>query len=64
MASHLQKASTSTSLSRTSPGPTPAAFAVTLESLGLFVAILLMTVFASLANREPRWGEAIVLLIA
>lgn len=40
-----------------------AAFALSLESLGLFTATLLMTVLASLANREQRWGETMVFAI-
>jgi hypothetical protein len=40
-----------------------ASFALTLESLGLFAATLVMTVFASLANREVRWAEMIVFAV-
>ena len=39
-------------------------FALTLETLGLFVATLLMTIFASLANNEYRWVEMIIFAIA
>ena len=40
-----------------------AVFALTLEDLGLFVATLLMTVFASLANREYKWVEMLVFAV-
>jgi hypothetical protein len=41
-----------------------AVFALTLETLGLFVATLLMTIFASLANKEaPRWVEMIIFAV-
>jgi hypothetical protein len=40
-----------------------ASFALTLETLGLFAATLVMTVFASLANREYRWVEMIVFAV-
>ena len=40
-----------------------ASFAITLETLGLFVATLVMTVFASLANREVRWVEMLVFAV-
>ncbi len=34
-----------------------ASFALALETLGLFIATLLMTIFASLAYKEHRWVE-------
>jgi hypothetical protein len=37
-----------------------ASFALALEPLGLFVATVLMTIFASLAYREYHWVEMIV----
>jgi hypothetical protein len=37
-----------------------ASFALTLETLGLFIATLLMTIFASLAYKECRWVEMII----
>jgi hypothetical protein len=41
-----------------------AVFALTLETLGLFVATLFMTIFASLANKEaPRWVEMIIFAV-
>jgi putative tricarboxylic transport membrane protein len=40
-----------------------AVFAFTLETLGLFVATLLMTIFASLANKEHRWVEMIIFAV-
>ena len=40
-----------------------AVFALTLETLGLFVATLLMTIFASLANKERRWAEMIIFAV-
>jgi len=40
-----------------------ASFAITLETLGLFGATLVMTVFASLANREVRWVEMLVFAV-
>jgi hypothetical protein len=40
-----------------------ASFALTLETLGLFAATLVMTVFASLANRERRWVEMVLFAI-
>jgi hypothetical protein len=40
-----------------------ASFALTLESLGLFAATVVMTLFASLANRERRWVEMLVFAV-
>jgi hypothetical protein len=40
-----------------------ASFALTLETLGLFAATLVMTIFASLANREYRWIEMTVFAV-
>lgn len=40
-----------------------ASFALTLETLGLFAATLVMTLFASLANRERRWVEMLVFAV-
>jgi hypothetical protein len=40
-----------------------AAFALTLDTLGLFGATLLMTIFASLANKERHWVEMIIFAI-
>ena len=38
-------------------------FAFTLETIGLFGATILMTIFASLANEKPRWVEVILFAI-
>jgi hypothetical protein len=40
-----------------------ASFALTLETLGLFAATVVMTLFASLANRERRWLEMLVFAV-
>jgi hypothetical protein len=40
-----------------------ASFALTLETLGLFIATLLMTIFASLAYKERRWVEMIIFAV-
>lgn len=40
-----------------------ASFALTLETLGLFAATLVMTLFASLANRERRWVEMVLFAV-